>query len=48
MRTGVLKEQPLWLAVAEAFPPFQPTQYNRTALPGKAPQLVYQEDQLRE
>eukprot|EP00731_Ephydatia_muelleri_P022496 Em0015g79a len=47
LRSGVLKERPLWLDVVETFPPFVPTQHNRTAEKGRPPTLRYTEDALK-
>ena len=47
LQTGVLKKRPVWLDVVEAFPPDVFPKYNSTPEGGRAPEIVYPEDQLR-
>ncbi len=50
LATGVLKERPLWVDVAEAFPPIDqlpPRHKAKHLYYGKAKKLSYSEDNLR-
>jgi hypothetical protein len=46
LRAGVLKENPVWLEVVEAFPPPVEPRYNRKSAPGRPPVIEYPEDKL--
>lgn len=47
LETGVLKERPLWLDVVESFPPDTFPKHNSTPEGGRAPAIVYPEDDLK-
>jgi hypothetical protein len=46
LKSGVMKERPLWLDVYEHYPPLTPMKWNEPAHPGKPPHIRYKKDIL--
>ena len=47
LKSGALTKKPVWYDVVKAFPPLVETKINRRAEPGRAPKIVYPEDEFR-
>ncbi|EDV29125.1 28S ribosomal protein S23, mitochondrial [Trichoplax sp. H2] len=48
LKSGAIKQKPLWFDIVETFPPILPTMHNRAPVPGRARKLQYWEDEVRE
>lgn len=47
LRSGAIKQKPVWFDVVEAFPPIVATKLNRKPEPGRAEKIEYPEDYFR-
>ena len=47
LKSGVVKEKPVWYDVMAAFPPFVEPDLSREAEPGRVKKIVYSEDTIR-
>lgn len=47
LRSGAIKQKPIWFDVVEAFPPIVSTKINRKPEPGRVDKLEYPEDFFR-